>query len=375
MISVLFLIPTLDRGGAENVLLDLVNHLDQNKFQITVQTLFDQGSQKKRLKEGIRYKSFLYHQFHGNSRLMARLPAKLLYKLIVRERYDVVISYLEGPTTHIISGCPYQDSKRAAWIHVEMKTQRQASAGFKSINDACRAYQNFDKVIFVAKTVKDAFEQITGETFEQSCVLYNSIDDRSITEKAKEELSDDIFDKNEFNIISVGRIIDAKGFDRLARVQKMLRDSGYKTHVYILGEGQDRTIIEKYTANKDITDSFTFLGFQDNPYKYIVKADLFVCSSRREGFSTAVSESLILGVPVVSTNCSGAHELLGENNEYGIVANNDEEGLYSSIKQCLDNKDSLQFYKEQAKIRGMKFDLVNTVHAVEEMLLELFKSN
>ena len=103
---------------------------------------------------------------------MARLPAKLLYKLIVREHYDVVISYLEGPATHIISGCPYQDSKRVAWVHVEMKTERQASAGFRSINDACQAYQNFDKVIFVAKTVKDAFEQMTGETFERSCVLY-----------------------------------------------------------------------------------------------------------------------------------------------------------------------------------------------------------
>ena len=61
MISVLFLIPTLDRGGAENVLVDLVNHMDQSKFRITVQTLFDKDSQKHRLKKGIRYKSFLYH--------------------------------------------------------------------------------------------------------------------------------------------------------------------------------------------------------------------------------------------------------------------------------------------------------------------------
>ena len=91
MISVLFLIPTLDRGGAENVLVDLVNHMDQSKFQITVQTLFDKDSQKDRLREGIEYRSFLYHQFHGNSRLFARIPAGLLYRLIVRKRYDVVV--------------------------------------------------------------------------------------------------------------------------------------------------------------------------------------------------------------------------------------------------------------------------------------------
>ena len=79
MIRVLFLIPTLDRGGAENVLVDLVNHMDQSKFRITVQTLFDQNSQKDLLREGIEYRSFLNHQFRGNSRIIAMLPAKMLY--------------------------------------------------------------------------------------------------------------------------------------------------------------------------------------------------------------------------------------------------------------------------------------------------------
>lgn len=65
-------------------------------------------------------------------------------------------------------------------------------------------------------------------------------------------------------------------------------------------------------AENNLTDTFTFLGYRDNPYKYVKKADLYVCSSRREGFSTAVTEALIVGTPVVSTNCSGAYELLGK---------------------------------------------------------------
>ena len=371
MISVLFLIPTLDRGGAENVLVDLVNHMDQNRFQITVQTLFDQDSQKDRLKEGIRYKSFLYHQFHGNSRLMARIPAKLLYRLIVRERYDAVISYLEGPTTHIAAGCPYPDSKRAAWVHVEMKTERQARAGFRSLPAACKAYEKLDKIIFVAKTVQTAFEKASGRVFENSEVLYNTIDSDAIIEKSREELSEEVFSEEEFNIISVGRIIDAKGFDRLASVQKKLKEQGYRTHVYVLGTGSDREKIEEYTDKNHISDSFTFLGFQDNPYKYVAKADLFVCSSRREGFSTAVSEALVLGVPVVSTNCSGAYELLGDNNEFGIVTENDEEKLYQGIRQMLDDPVLLTHYRSQAEIRGKSFSTKNTVEAVEKMLVNL----
>ena len=130
MISVLFLIPTLDRGGAENVLVDLVSHLNQEKFHITVQTLFDKDSQKERLPAGVEYRTFLFKQFRGNSRIMSVIPARTLYNWIVRKRYDVVVSYLEGPTAHIVSGCPYKDSKKVAWIHSALDNLRDFSVGF-----------------------------------------------------------------------------------------------------------------------------------------------------------------------------------------------------------------------------------------------------
>lgn len=371
MISVLFLIPTLDRGGAENVLVDLVNNMDQSKFQITVQTLFDKDSQKDKLRSGIEYRSFMYKQFHGNSRLQALLPARLLYRLIVGKRYDIVVSYLEGPTTHILSGCPYPDSKRVAWVHVEMNTERQLSVGFKSMSDSLKAYQAFDRVVFVAKTVQESFQRAAGESFPNAVVLYNTIDSETILKKSLAKTMKESYSDKERNIISVGRIINAKGFDRLAAVQKRLKSSGYRTHVYILGTGKEREELESYLSENGIADTFSFLGFQDNPYQYVAYADLFVCSSRREGFSTAVTEALVLGVPVVSTNCSGAYELLGENNEYGIVTENSEEALYQGIKRLLDNPELLEHYRKQAEVRGQSFKTENTVRAVEKMLVEL----
>ena len=371
MTSVLFLIPTLDRGGAENVLVDLVNHMDQSKFRITVQTLFDKDAQKDRLRDGIEYKTFMYHQFHGNSRLFSLIPSRLLYRLIVRERYDVIISYLEGPTTHIISGCPFPDSKKVAWVHVEMRKAKQASVGFASLKKALRQYHKFDKIVFVAKTVQESFCKVTESSFENGIVLYNTVDSDNILEKSLDNNLQMIFSKDEFNIISVGRVIQAKGFDRLAHIQKQLRSEGYKTHVYILGTGKDQEELENYIAESNISDSFTLLGFQSNPYKYISAADLFVCSSRREGFSTAVTEALVLGIPVVSTNCSGAYELLGENNEYGLVTENNEEALYQGIKKMLDDSALLEHYQNQAAKRGRCFSTEETVRAVEDMLLSL----
>lgn len=371
MISVLFLIPTLDRGGAENVLVDLVNHMDQNKFQITVQTLFDRKSQKKRLRPGIKYKSFLYHQFRGNSRLMSLIPPKLLYRLIVRKRYDVIVSYLEGPTTRVISGCPYEDSKTVSWVHVEMDNERQLSVGFRSMDQALQAYQRFDKVAFVAKTVRDSFFNVSKTRLKNDIVLYNTVNSKLIIKKSLRKTEEEIFSKEEFNIISVGRIIPAKGYDRLVHIQKKLREAGYKTHVYILGSGNDQEKLQEYAQENGITETFTFLGFKQNPYQLVSQADLFVCSSRREGFSTAVTEALILGVPVVSANCSGAYELLGDHNEYGIVTENEEEALLEGIRLLLDDPQLLNHYRRQAKIRGKFFNTKNTVRAVEEMLSNL----
>ena len=115
-------------------------------------------------------------------------------------------------------------------------------------------------------------------------------------------------------------------------------------------------------------DSFKFLGFQENPYKFMKNCDLYVCSSRREGFSTAVTEALILGIPVVSTDCSGAKELLGKNNEYGVVTNNNTQDLYLGIKDILNCNELLNHYKKQAIKRGALFSKKNTLEAVEKLL-------
>lgn len=368
---VLFLIPTLDRGGAENVLLNLVNNMDHSKFDITVQTLFDMNSQKNELNPNISYKTFMNRQFKGNSKLFARIPSKWLFKIIVKEQYDIVVSYLEGPTTHILSGCPYKETKRVAWIHVELGSDTEWAVGFTSKKKALDAYESFDKIVYVAETVKTQFEKTGGKRFPQGVVLYNAVNSKCISQRAEEPIEEIAFSKDEINIISVGRVIPMKGYDRLARIHRQLIGLGIKHHIYIIGKGPQQSEIEQYLTENDLSQTFTFLGFKDNPYKYVSQADLFVCSSRREGFSTAVTESLIVGTPVVSTNCSGANELLGKNNEYGIVTENDEEALYEGIKSLLDHPEMLAQYKEKAKERGKMFSTEKTVNAVEDMLNSL----
>ena len=371
LIKILFLIPSLDRGGAENVLVNLVNNMNYKKYEITVQTLFDEDSQKDLLDNHINYKSFLFHQFRGNSIILSFLPSKWLYHLIVKKKYDVVVSYLEGPTAHILSNCPFKETKKVAWIHTAFDSDKAFSVGFRSKARAIDEYNKFDVLAFVAKNALMRFQEISNTPLSKCRVVYNTIDSTKITSLADERIIGFDYPKSGINIISAGKIDPVKGYDRLARVHKRLLDEGIENNIFILGVGSQQKEISAYLNENHLTNTFHFLGFKKNPYKYISRADLFVCSSRREGFSTSVSEALILGVPVVTTLCSGMKEMLGKNDEYGIITDNNEDSLYDGIKKMIITPGMLDTYAKRANERGKMFRIDKTVKDVDDMLMSL----
>ena len=368
MKKILFLIPNLMYGGAERVLVNLVNNLDKNKYDITVMTLFDVGVNKEFLNSEIRYKYIFKKQFRGNSHILKLFSSEFLYKLFIKDKYDILVSYLEGTTARIIAGNKDSDCKKICWIHIELNDEKKISNGFRNLKEAKDVYSKYDKLIAVSQTVKDIFLENIGSSNLNMDVIYNTNETNQIKEKSLEEIYDLKLDKNIINICSVAKIIPAKGFDRLVKVHKRLIDEGLMHHIYLLGVGDEKENIEKFLKLNNLEDTFTFLGFKKNPYKYIKACDLYICSSRREGFSTAVTESLIIGTPVVSTLCSGAKELLGENNEYGIVVENSEEGIYKGLKQVLTNKELINYYKEKSIERSKKFSKESTVKSVEDLL-------
>ena len=366
MKKVLFFIPTLAHGGAEKVLVNLVNNLDKAKYKVTVLTIFDYGVNRQYLNHDIQYKSIFKHLFRGFSTMCKIIPNKLLAKLFIKEEYDIVISYLEGVTSKIVSGIGNEKCKKIAWIHIQMENSRDLKSGFSSLDSARKAYRHFNKIICVSQRVKECFLKL-GVDPEKVEVLYNTNETEEIRIKSNENVKDCIFKKEEINLISVGKLVPAKGYDRLLSIHRRLVESGYPVHTRILGIGEDENKLRRRIEEYSLQDSFELLGYKDNPYKYVKNSDLYVCSSRKEGFSTSVTEALIVGTAVVSTNCSGAKEMLGSNNEYGIVSLNNEESLYINIKNILDYNE-IPRMKEAAKVRGEKFEKCKTVNEVEKML-------
>ena len=131
--------------------------------------------------------------------------------------------------------------------------------------------------------------------------------------------------------------------------------------------GEERPVLEEYIRENHLEASAKLMGFYENPYNLMKCADLLICSSIYEGFSTFVTEGLILGKPIVTTDVSGMRELLGDS-EYGLITENDDEAFYQGMKRMLTDPQLLTHYREQAELRGKDFSCEKLVRATETFL-------
>lgn len=370
MVKILFLIHTMGHGGAEKVLVNLVNNMDPEKFDVSVTAVFGGGVNEQFLKPHIRYRAIYPKTVPGNTHMMKLLTPEQLHRLFVKENYDIEVAYLEGATSRIVSGCTDPDTKKVAWIHIEQGTQKGAAWSFRSYREALDCYNSFDRIISVSRTVQEDFLSLLPVKTE-TAVLYNTNETAQILTSASEDVEPGLFSDREIKLMGVGKLVKHKGFHRLIPMVRRLRDTGLPAHLYILGEGPMKEELERLAAEQGVGSAVTLLGYRTNPYKYVAKCDLFLCASAAEGFSTAATEALIVGTPVCTVEVSGMKEMLGDHNEWGVVTENEDEALYAGILGLLEDPARLAHYRKMAKERGKSFHTEQTVRAVEEMLLGL----
>ncbi|MEG1141742.1 MAG: glycosyltransferase [Clostridia bacterium] len=346
------------------MLVNLLNNLDLTKYEITLFTLFKEGVNRHRLRPEIKQVYIFKSVFRGNVFVQRLFSPFFLFKYLIRDNYDLIVAYQEGIMTRLISGCRNKSTKKVAWIHIEMKEINEFISVYKNYQEMKNAYENFDLIVGVSKVIVESFEKKNIINNPNLKVLYNTNLTKEITELSKEPLDIEL-DKNKINLITVGRLVQQKGYDRLLKVVRRLKEEEIKQFcLYIIGTGEMHNELLNYVDNYQLHKYVSFLGFKNNPYKYISSSDLFVCSSYNEGFSTAVSESVILNTPVITTDCSGMRELFGDN-EYGYIVENDENSLYEGLKALLLNRELICYYKTRTMQRSTFFSTTQTVQEVE----------
>lgn len=367
--KILFLIESFAGGGVEKVFIDLINNMDISKYDITVMSIWDYGVRKKDLRKDVRYKS-IFPNIKGISRVfhnfVEKSDGKLLYKLGIREKYDIEIAFIEGRATKIIGASTNQNSRKIAWVHIDLSQGHWTSRVFKENTELEKSYyKKFNDLVFVSNSAKEGFIKIFGDNFPKMHVKYNPIIAPDVIRKSKEEISDIVKPTDKKLLVTSGRLVSQKGFDNLLEACNKLNKDGLKYELWILGEGWGRASLEELIEKHKLYN-VKLLGYKDNPHKYIKEGDLFVCSSRNEGFSLVIAEAMILGLPIISTNCSGPNELLNFG-EYGFMVENNEDALYEGLKEILKDKKRLEYYIEKSKERVNFFYYKDRISDIERL--------
>lgn len=351
MKKILFLIPTLGGGGAEKVLVNLANNLDKNIFDITIISLFNVSTNAKFLHANIKYKYYFKKYIPGFNHFLKFFSPKFLYKMIIKEKYDCIISFLEGETTRILKGCN-DNTKIIDWIHIE--SSKNITEAFRNKSEMIKAYNKATKIVCVSKDVENSFNKITDNLFKNKVMTIKNINDyNDIFIRAKEKYET----KSKFTITGIGRLTKIKDFERLIPIMYKLNKEFSNLQLLILGTGVEKANIENKIKELGLNNVY-LLGYQENPYKILAKSDLYICCSHFEGFSTTTTEALILNIPIVTTNCAGMKDLL-DNGKCGIIVDDSDEDLLEGIKKVINDIELVKKIKQNQIIKKEKLILEN----------------
>lgn len=367
-IHILFLISTLNGGGAERILVKLVNEIcKRSDLDITVETVFGHGIYEEQIDKRVHQETI----FSGNTvtfldRLKKRftlyflclMPERWLYRLFIKGHYDIEIAFIEGITSKIISGS-YALQRKYAWVHTNPLLHPYSTKAYVSLSHERRCYQKFDSIFCVSDDVRSAFEHKYGV---KASVLYNPIDRDEIIRESNCSVGVSKYTKG-IRMITVGRLVEQKGYARLIKALASLKAEGYEFSLQILGDGILKKDLVKLVDTKNLKENVFFKGFTNNPYKYMKQADLFVCSSLTEGFSTAVAEAVILGLPVLTTDCTGMKEIFG-NSGCGMIVDNSEDGLVCGLRKILDSPKTLIDMKNGSLRRSKDFSMQKAIYKI-----------
>ena len=221
-----------------------------------------------------------------------------------------------------------------------------------------------DKIVFVSHFALENFDKLYKIDVPKLC-LYNVVDVDRI--KSLSTIGQVIKEEGRFVITAIGSLKEIKGFDRLIRIGKMLKDDGCSFLIQIIGEGDDLDNLVTLRNSLGLQEDIRFLGFMKNPFGYLSQSDVFVSTSLSEGLSLVICEALALGIPVVSTKTAGAMDLL-DNGKFGILTEHDDLSIFHALESIYDDLNLRKEYARKSLERSKIFNAKDVLDTVYEIL-------
>lgn len=352
-------------GGIEKSLLELLNLL-YKKYDITLVLnsldgeLFSEIPDEVHVKRMFDYSSF-FEFFLENKSIISRIVKIYRYIHIklsrsydseclaisrlypcIKEKYDLAIAYstpVSLPNYYVIHNIIAK--KKIMFIHNDIK-----EINISPLNSR-KVYSKYDTILAVSNHAKASFIDIFPELNDKVQVFYNLVNSSKIKRLSLEEI--DLKPTNAIKLCTVGRLEYEKGQDIIPKIIKNLNNKGIKVKWYLVGDGEIRNRIEKNAKIEGVEDEIEYVGFQSNPYKYMRVADIYVQTSRQEGFCITLTEAKILNKIIITTNFPCAYEQI-DNKVNGIIVDFNDIRIADAIANIINDKKMREKIKNALKL-------------------------
>ena len=364
--SILFVIDSLHCAGAEKSLTTLLSLLNYSKYDVDLQ-LFGYGGALEELvpKEVNILKPMEYIKFSSLSTKNAvikslknmnfkMLSSRLKFSLAIRKdnysnaqkarvywkkvsnvieknnkEYDIAISYAQGVPTFYVAEkvCA---KKKLAWVNVSYKLEDEDRIFQEQF------YDKYNKIVAVSDSAKNIFLETFPKYTDKLEIIYD-INDADFIKKMSVQGQSYNDNYTGLRILTIGRLANQKGYDMALEACKILKEKGIEFKWYSLGMGPLKEEIEKYINENNLENNFKLLGVKSNPYPFIRDCDIYVQTSRFEGFGIAIAEARMLNKPVVTTRFDAVYNQM-KDRKNGLVVDMNSQGIVNGILELINNK-------------------------------------
>ena len=358
MKKLLFVMHSMGYGGAEKSLVNLLNELPENTYEVDLLLFQRKGDLLNQLPSEVNVLDApeamqrLYGPIGKAGRYIWTKSAGTLCAKVVRRtrkeqrayrwrnfyrqqigklqtHYDVAIAYSGVENLYFIGDCVDADRK-LVWIHSDY-----VRGGYPAKDDY-PYFRKMDGIVSISEECVDVLKKEFPEFSDRMHCIENITSSTAVRKQAEAYIPEELAE-GMCNILSVGRLSPEKGFHRAVDAAAILKKAGLSFHWYILGEGKQRNALMNQIEKNGVSDCFALLGTRSNPYPYINACTLLVQTSDYEGKSVVLDEAKILAKPIVVTDYQTVRDQVIPEKE-GIIADMTAESVAEAIERILSEQ-------------------------------------
>ena len=356
----LFTSYNIGSGGIGTSLINILNDIDYNKYEVTLILISDDKTRIELIPKEVKIVFFNYKENGIIGKIKNRLKLNY-YVLKYKNKFDFSACFT--PFCFNSAYIARNVCKNSNfWVHADYYTLYKEDK-----NKVIEFFENkkikkFKRVIFVSESGLNNAVKIMPYLKEKSYVCNNLLNVNTLMKKYNEEVDDPIIrENNETIFLNVSRHDEKeKSITRIIEASKMLKEENQNFKVYLIGDGQDNKMYKDMVKKYSLENTCIFKGFKNNPYPYFKNVDAHILCSDSEGYPVVIVETLTLKINCISTDVSDVKQIFNGNNN--LLIEKSSQGVYNGMKKVIENKN----------LKKIDFNIDNYNNIIKEFLEKIY---